>query len=196
MVKAFKPRSCRYCKQRYIPERTGQIICSNLDCAIGWSEKIATKRSQMVAKADRKVTRERKEKLKTRSNWIKETQIEFNRYIRIRDAHLGCISCGTDLSSEIVGGGYDAGHFLSRGSSPHLRFVELNCHAQCKRCNRYLSGNVANYRVRLIARIGIQAVESLEADNEPRHYTIDQLKEIKKHYAHKCKDLLKLRESS
>lgn len=191
----LKERSCKYCKHRFTPERTGQIICSNAECAIGWTEKLASKRSQMAAKDDRKVTRERKEKLKSRSDYIKEVQIVFNRYCRLRDYGLGCISCDApNENASIAGGDFDAGHFLSRGAKPHLRFDERNCHAQCKRCNRYLSGNIANYRERLIVRIGLQAVQALEADNEPRHYTIDQLKELKKIYQNKCRNLKTIRD--
>jgi hypothetical protein len=70
-----------------------------------------------------------------------------------------CISCGVDLKTEAVGGGYDAGHFLSRGAKPHLRFNENNVFGQCKRCNRYLSGNVANMREGVRDRIGQQALD-------------------------------------
>ena len=34
----------------------------------------------------------------------------------------------------------------------------------------------------LIARIGLEAVEALESDNAPKHYTIDELKTIKAQY--------------
>ena len=83
----------------------------------------------------------------------------------------------------------DAGHYRSRGSAPHLRFDERNCHAQAKRENRYLSGNVVDYRVGLIARIGLEEVESLEADQTPKKYTIAELKAIKAHYVAKLKEM-------
>lgn len=177
-------------------QRSSLHTCCSIPCAQAYAKRLRERKEAREAKADRKVTRERKEKLKSRSDYIKEVQIEFNKFIRIRDIDNSCISCPAPLKQESVGGGYDAGHFLSRGAKPHLRFDERNCHGQCKRCNRYLSGNIANYRERLIARIGIAEVEALEADNAPRHYTIDQLKELKKHYAQKCKDLVKLRESA
>lgn len=187
----LKQKRCRYCKQPFTPERVKQILCSNVDCAIGYAEKSATKRVETQANAERKELRARKQKLKTRSDWIKEVQIVFNKFIRLRDGNLTCISCDAPLNSEMVGGGFDAGHYLSRGSKPNLRFDLRNCHGQCKKCNRYLSGNIGNYRERLISRIGLAEVESLEADNTPRHYTIDDLKALKAHYSQMCKDALK-----
>jgi hypothetical protein len=38
-------------------------------------------------------------------------------------------------------------------------------------------------RLGLIARIGLEAVEALESDQEPRKYTIDDLKAIKTKYS-------------
>ena len=86
-----------------------------------------------------------------------------------------------------------AGHYRSRGSAPHLRFNEDNVHAQRKQCNRYGSGNVVGYRLGLIERIGLEAVEALEADNAPRKYTAEDLKAIKADYTRKARELEKAR---
>lgn len=185
----FKERICKYCKAKYQPEKPKQIVCMKVECAIGWAEKQRTKQLHTQARMERKALREKKQALKTRSDWIKEVQVVFNKFIRLRDINRTCISCDAPLNSEMVGGGFDAGHYLSRGAKPHLRFDLRNCHGQCKRCNRYLSGNVGNYRERLIARIGIKDVEALESDNTPRHYTIDELKALKAHYQAKIKEL-------
>lgn len=73
--------------------------------------------------------------------------------------------------------------------APHLRFSEQNVHAQRKQCNRYGAGNVVGYRLGLIERIGLAAVEALEADNAPRKYTADDLRGIKAEYARKAREL-------
>jgi len=83
----------------------------------------------------------------------------------------------------------DAGHYRSVGAAPHLRFDERNCHAQTKFDNQYKSGNVVDYRIGLIKRIGLEAVEALEADNEVRKWTRDQLIEIRATYKAKRKAL-------
>lgn len=120
---------------------------------------------------------------------MKEAQIAFNAYVRERDKNQPCICCGQPLGAQQVGGGFDAGHYRSVGSAPHLRFDERNCHGQRKSCNRYGSGRAVDYRLGLIARIGLAEVESLEADNDPKKYSIDDLKAIKAKYKAKLKEL-------
>ncbi len=46
-----------------------------------------------------------------------------------------------------------------------------------------------DYRIGLIQRIGKEKVEELESDNEPKKYTIEELKEIKSVYKSKLKAL-------
>jgi hypothetical protein len=53
----------------------------------------------------------------------------------------------------------------------------------------HLHANLINYRVGLIARIGLEAVEALETDQVSRKYSIDDLKAIKAHYRAKLKEL-------
>lgn len=140
------------------------------------------KAKKAMARTERLATRETKERLKTRGDHIKDTQQAFNEFIRLRDQIAGhtCISSGRPL--DWSGNAVDAGHYRSRGSAPHLRFDERNCHAQSKQDNRFLSGNIADYRIRLIERIGQDEVDSLEADQTVRKYTIEDLQAIKKHY--------------
>jgi len=155
-------------------------------------QKHADKVARLREKRERQALREAKERIKTRSQWIKEVQIVFNKFIRLRDAGRPCICCGMPLESDgQVGGAYDCGHYRSVGSAPHLRFDERNAHAQRKQCNRYGSGRAVDYRIGLIARIGLDAVEALEADQSAKHYTIDELKELKKLYQRKCKEMQK-----
>ena len=128
-----------------------------------------------------------RESIKTRSEWLREAQNAFNAFIRERDKNKSCISCGAHLQAGVVGGGFDAGHYRSVGASPNLRFNEHNVHGQCKKCNRYLAGNVANFRIGLCNRYGTDYVENLESDNEPKKYTVEELKDIKSLYKSKLK---------
>jgi hypothetical protein len=47
-----------------------------------------------------------------------------------------------------------------------------------------------DYRIGLIERIGLPAVEALESDQEPRKYSIQDLKAIRDEYRAKLKILL------
>lgn len=183
-----KKKVCKQCGKEFVPMRSTAIACS-YGCATQWVAARKEKLKKQEAKIDRQLTKERKEKLKTRNDYIKETQVAFNAFIRERDKDKPCICCGKPLGESQVGGGFDAGHYRSVGSSPHLRFNEDNCHGQRKYCNNWRSGNAVDYRLGLINRIGMERVEQLEADNEPRKWTIDELKEIKQKYKLKLKEL-------
>ncbi|MDE2000778.1 MAG: recombination protein NinG, partial [Burkholderiales bacterium] len=166
-------------------------VCSPA-CAIPYARNQSEKSQKMLAKAERMADRAKREKLKTRSDWMKDAQKQFNKYVRLRDRGLGCISCGSILVLErAIGGGYDCGHFRSVGSAPHLRFDPRNAAGQCKQCNRYGAGMVVEYRKGLINRHGVEFVESLESDQSSRKYTIEDLKQIRDTYRAKCKELEK-----
>lgn len=185
---------CRACKQPFERTRPLQIACS-LACALIIAELAKAKKQRAEAKQIRRIDKERKEKLKIRSDYIKEAQIAFNAYIRERDRGKPCICCGNPLDALMGGvfrgGSYDAGHYRSVGSASHLRFDERNVHGQRKFCNQYGAGRAVDYRMGLIKRIGLEAVEALEADNTPRKWTISELKAIKEEYKDKLKSLLK-----
>ena len=172
-------------------------VCNDHECQVRYAMEANDKQRRQRAKAeriaqqaDRKIIKLKLEAIKPRSKLLCEAQAVFNAYIRARDKAAGhpCISSGRPLDWN-ASNKVDAGHYRSTGSAPHLRFDERNCHAQSKQDNRFLAGNAVDYRIGLIARIGLEAVESLEADQTPRKYSIDQLKAIKAHYVAKLKEL-------
>lgn len=182
-TKEPKPKSCKVCGEQFIPRSSTQKACS-VSCAYEIVR-------QTKVKKERADDRIKKLNLKTRREWLADAQISFNAYIRERDKAQPCICCGKELARDAVGGGYDCGHYRSVGSAPHLRFNEDNAHGQRKVCNRYGGGRAVDYRIGLIKRIGLARVEVLEADNEPKKWDIEQLKEIKQYYNQKLKQLRK-----
>lgn len=190
--KPTKAKKCRVaaCGASFVPSRMGQAVCSPA-CALIDGPRHAPKARKALADIERKDIKVRKEKLKTRGDHMREAQQAFNAYIRARDQAAGhlCISSGKPL--DWSGNAVDAGHYRSVGSAPHLRFDERNCHAQSKQDNRFLSGNAVDYRIGLIARIGQEAVDALEADQAPRKYSLEQIKGIKAYYRAKTRELKK-----
>lgn len=170
-----KPKKCRVCSDNFQPMTRTQIVCG-WQCAIKHAENVS-------AKKEARELREAKARIKTRQQWLKEAQVAFNRWVRLRDADRPCISCGTTEAK------WDAGHYRSVGSNPALRFEPLNNHKQCAQCNQHKSGNAIEYRIGLVARIGAEAVEWLEGPHESKHYSIDDLKAIKAHYNALAKQL-------
>ncbi len=171
-----KPSKCTVCKSPYIKRSMTHKACKP-ECA-----QIVAQRKR--EKGERKELAAGRLALKSRSAWLAEAQVAFNSFIRARDAHLPCISCGRFHT-----GSYDAGHYRSVGSMPALRFDEDNCHRQCVPCNQHKSGNVVEYRIGLVARIGNERVARLEGPQEPAKYTIDYAKAKKAEYKAKLKQL-------
>lgn len=192
IAKQPKPKTCKNpaCRASFVPQRLGQAVCSP-KCALATVEAQKAKEKKSLAQAGRRDIKVRKEALKTRGDHIREAQQAFNEFIRTRDQAAGhlCISSGKPL--DWSGNAVDAGHYRSVGSAPHLRFDERNCHAQSKQDNRFLSGNAVDYRIGLIARIGQEAVDSLESDQSVRKYTVDEIKAIKATYRAKTRELKK-----
>jgi len=183
MIRAARQKRCKVCREQFTPRNSFAVACSPR-CAMEWTHRQAQKQ----ARAEKRAGRER---LMTRRDWMKKAQEAFNAYIRARDDGLPCICCGrfADDNDLITGSRWDAGHYRSTGSAPHLRFHEDNCHRQLVRCNRHGAGRAVDYRIGLIARIGLARVEALEADQAVRKFTIDDLKAIEATYKAKAKAL-------
>jgi len=126
-----------------------------------------------------------KDGLMSTQKWLQLLQKEFNTWIRERDRDLPCISCGRQNNVQ-----YHAGHLMTVGAYPNLRFDEDNVHKQCVHCNKELHGNILEYRERLIDRIGEERFRALEArKNEPLHITLPEIKEKIQHYRKLVKQL-------
>jgi hypothetical protein len=184
-VKVRKSKKCRVelCGATFVPQRLGQAVCSPA-CAIKDAPANRDKAHKALADVGRREIKVRKEALKSRADHLKDTQTAFNAWVRERDAEMPCVSCGRHHQ-----GKYDAGHYRTVGSNPALRFEPLNCHRQCSPCNTRLSGNLVNYRVELVRRIGVDQVDWLEGPHEPKKYTVDDLKAMTADYRAKTKEL-------
>src|SRR5690606_27675959 len=125
----LRNRKCKVCGETYQPVRQMQQVCSP-PCALKYERQVA------APKRLRREKREARVRLRTLSDWMKLAQTAFNAYIRERDKAKPCISCNrfNDVKR-------NAGHYLSVGSHPELRFDESNVHAQCEHCNSFKSGN-------------------------------------------------------
>lgn len=86
---------------------------------------------------------------------------------------------------------WEAGHYLSKGARPELRFVLANINLQCHRCNVQLSGNQAKYRIGLVDKIGEAAVEELEGPHPPAKFTREGLEALRRQIAAMTRQLRK-----
>jgi hypothetical protein len=193
-VKQPKPKTCKNpaCRASFVPQRLGQAVCSP-KCGLAIKEVNQAKARKSLAQVGRAEIKVRKEALKSRGDHMREAQAAVNEYVRLRDAHLPCISCDSTPNDNdlMTGSRWDAGHYRSVGACPELRFEPLNIHRQCVKCNRNLSGNAVEYRIRLVLRIGAEKVAWLEGLHPARKYTVEEIKAIKAEYRAKTKELKK-----
>lgn len=125
-----------------------------------------------------------------RTGLMAKAQRVVNRYVRLRDCGgddggANCISCNEwKHFSEM-----DAGHFIPVTSSA-IRFDERNINAQCRKCNRYLRGNVRHYGKAMLIKYGQDVIDQLEArEFEAYKWTADELQELVDHFTEKVKSL-------
>jgi hypothetical protein len=187
---------CKFCRDKLSPEERGRGLHLHPDCIAPYAESFAAKRAKKQASdakkrkaQDARTTRARKQAMKRLPELVADAQTAFNAFIRERDKAMPCICCGQPLGSGEVGGRYDCGHYRSTGSAAHLRFDERNAHAQRKYCNRHRAGRAVDYRIGLIARLGLAVVEALESNNAVHKWTRDELITIKQTYKAKLKEL-------
>jgi hypothetical protein len=168
---------CKNCREKFEPIKFNAKYCLKDECIKAFVEEVKTNQW--------KTTKKRmKEDLKTLQDWLKEAQTIFNKYIRLRDMGLVCISCQQPPKKK------NCGHYFSSGGHSNVRFDEDNCHLQCEHCNTYLSGNLLNYQIGIQKRIGAQKLLELqERAHLTKKWTIDELKEIIKTYKTKVRSL-------
>jgi len=172
-----KPRlkKCRACGEQFKPFNSLAKACG-IQCALTLGREATAKKAKAEFKA-------------SDTTHLKAlAQKVFNSYIRLRDEDEGCISCD---KSKDWHGQWHAGHYLTVGARPQLRFNELQVWRQCSQCNLYLSGNLAQYRLKLIGRIGLEAVEVLEADTSSAKFRAEDYSRVITEYRLKIKQLKK-----
>ena len=166
---------CKNCKDKFEPIRFNHKFCLKDECIKAFVEEVKVKQW--------KETKTRmKTDLKTTQDWLKEAQTIFNKFVRLRDTGLNCISCDKPPLKK------NAGHYFSSGGHSNVRFDEDNVHLQCEACNTYLSGNLLNYQIGIEKRIGAQRLMELQGKaHETKKWTKDELKQIIETYKQKLK---------
>jgi hypothetical protein len=170
MKSELKMKVCKNCNNDFMPARPLQSCCG-ARCALMY-----------VRNKDKNERKLAREKLKSRTDYVNDLQKIFNKYIRLRDAGKNCIACGKPYK-----GICHASHYLSVGAHPEKRFNENNVHGGCQKCNVFLHGNLINYRLNLINKIGLDEVEKLENHSLHVKLTLPEIKDLIIEYRNKCK---------
>jgi len=115
----------------------------------------------------------------------------FSLYIRLRDSdengYAHCSTCGAIKFWRDM----DCGHFIKR-QNMSLRFSEINCSIQCRKCNWLEQGNDIKFKDFLINKYGIDKYNLLlSAKNDTRKISTFEISEIAKYYKQKAVELAK-----
>jgi len=171
------------CKIRFEPISPNQVV-HTAECATEYSKHLREKKEKKMLLEIHRKNKLTKEKLKTLSEHLKEFQVIFNTFIRLRDRGKPCISCGRSLEGRKV----NASHFWSVGGNPSVRFDLFNAHNSCVPCNQHKHGNLQDYAIRLPGRIGQAEFEALNTRRtQSRKYTIPELIDLKQLFKQKIK---------
>jgi hypothetical protein len=108
-------KKCFNCKDEFTPFNTLQKFCLKNECIKAMVEIAKVKGMEQEKK--RMI-----EDLKTANDYLKIAQQVFNKFIRVRDNGLNCISCDKPCKKE------NAGHYYSQGGHSNVRFNEDNVH--------------------------------------------------------------------
>lgn len=184
----LKPKKCRGCSSAFMPVRPTQVVCG-LMCGLEVGRKKRLAQEAKAARADRAETRKKLEAHEPIRKLIARAQVSFNAFIRARDKEKGCFVCGRPFLEGVDGRVQHAGHVRSRGAADHLRFNEDNVHGECEGCNGPHGAKPHQIKAGAIARIGQERYDALEADNDVHKWQRDEVIEIKKTYAAKCREL-------
>lgn len=179
-------------------------VCCSPMCALSLARSKRGKAEKVAMVKERRATKEKLEKLKTRGEWLAEAKRAIQQFRRLEELAKGrgCMSCGRPQHEVIggegwkPGGAWDGGHFMSKGAHPELALEPLNIWLQCKSCNagsgKYArKGYTVNaaFEANLIEQEGAELVEWLKGPHEPKHYTTEELIAIKQEYTARVREL-------
>ena len=182
---------CKGCPDRFDRDEMLKINLSwyhSLECAsdhaLAKARKKAASDTIKNAKAIRAKQRSDKERVKRRQDWLNQYQKLVNQWVvHVRDKNEGCCTCKKNNQSIK----YDAGHMISRGSSPELRFELTNIHKQCSvECNQHGSGKRKEYELFIIDKYGQDHLDWLNGPHKP-------LKEQLPHYTDIKNEIIRFR---
>lgn len=172
---------CKVCRKEFKPLFSSlQKTCIDPACVYQWGMKVKEKTEKKTKKQARLEKISGRERLKTKSDYERELQSEINAIVRLIDFGHPCIATGT------MNGKMNAGHFLSVGSHPSVRFNLLNIWIQSEHSNSHKSGDSLRYRDGLEELYGKEFTDNLYShlkQTEPIKLTIEELKK-KKQIAH------------
>lgn len=197
---ANKKRRCLYCKE-YTEAESGIKAPVGFFCSSEHLHQYALEKGRKrYQKAQNKEIKERKQKLKSYAEKMRELQDVFNKLRRVeeflwfqeRGVEPYCISCQKPLGNDQ----WCNGHFKTTKARPDLRFDKMNSYLQHNvRCNRALSGDIEGYKRGLKIRFGKDAareiIEYCDTVKPTDKLSDDQIEQLKKDWRQQIREIEK-----
>lgn len=155
--------------------------------AVGRAPKLAKR------KAVRKLLRSAGVTPKTKSDWLRDADMWFSRFIRLRDSEwigddlfCSCVTCGKVYPIHEI----ENGHWIPR-ENHGTRFHEKNCHGQGACCNKWGKGAEPEHEKAIAQKYGAHVPENLKviAKIQKRRKTAGELEIIANHYQTKVAEM-------
>lgn len=126
----------------------------------------------------------RKESTSSLSKEIKACDLAFSRFIRLSNAdNKGNVKCYTcDFVGFWKQNSIQNGHFIGR-SNFSTRWLRLNNHPQCEKCNMLLNGNLKVYAENLEKEYGSGIVEYLQKEGKKNvKVTLEKVRDLRNYF--------------
>lgn len=162
---------CKQCKKKFEPKhRTTEQVCS-ISCAIEYAK--TDKGQKLQEKISKEITKQKKEEIKTLSDWKKDLQLLINKIARLIDYGQPCIATGS------FNGKMNGGHRIAVGANETIRFNLHNIHIQSEHSNTFKGGDNWRYSEGIKKVYGKEYLEYLDSLNQtpPIKLTINEIKE-------------------
>ena len=115
-----------------------------------------------------------KESLKTLSDYKEDLQVKINLIVRLIDRGYPCIA------TDSFDGKMNAGHYMSVGSNPTIRFHLENIWLQSVHSNKWKAGDTLRYQQGIIKNFGSEYLDYLNSLQQipPIRLTIEDIKQV------------------
>ena len=180
-------KKCKICPIRFNPSNSMQKVCSP-GCAIEYAKSEQGKKNAASARKQETAVKKKAFRANDKSWHTKQAQIAVNKYVRLRDKGLACISCDKPDNGKHQ---RHASHYKSVGSNSALRFNLWNISASCSQCNSWKSGNIGEYTPRLIEKIGQEKYDWILTQNHNVKYSSEYLMRLAKVFRKRARVLEK-----
>ena len=123
-MKEPKPKTCKQCKNKFVPTRPLQSVCS-MECAVSLSG------NKVRVELKKKARDDKKKAIEKLTNWGQRLVVKIQEIARLIDNGQPCLARG------VMAKQFHGGHVYSKGSNPQMKYNLHNIHRQSAQSNHF-----------------------------------------------------------